>query len=166
MSVPSAFDDEESRDTATKVLSALLSPEDLRDETLMSCLLSSHTLTEATSFPQLDARKFADMLAAAKTVCSHHKLSRSIYQSYAHIFDLPLSQDQYCVIFEKILSIANHTEAVSSNHSSEMIAILRLGQIYGHVVAVAGRSLNGVAKPLAAFTALHRCDACFLSARI
>ena len=156
LSVLSAFDAEENRETATKILLSRLPLEDQQNEVLVSCILRSYTITEVSSFHQLDDRKFDDMVTSAKEICAHPKLSRSIYQNYASIVDLPLSQDQFCAVLEKIISVANHTEALSSNHSMDMIANLRLSEAYGRVVSHAGLSLNGVSKPLAVFTALHR----------
>ncbi len=157
ISVLSAFDTEETRETATKILLPRLSPEDQQNEALVSCILRSHTMAEVNSFHQLDGRKFNDMVTSVKEICAHPKFSRSIYQNYASIVDLPLSQDQFCTVLEKIISVANRTEALSSNHSMDMIANLRLSEAYGRVVSHAGLSLNGVSKPLAVFTALHRC---------
>jgi hypothetical protein len=160
LNVLSAFDTEAGREAAKSILLKLLPPEDQQNELLVACILRSHTSADVNAFHQIDAQKFNAMVSAARDLCNHPAMSRSFYHDHKSIFDLPLSHEQYCAVYEKILSAANQTEAHSSLHSIHLVSNLKLNEAFANVVSSGARDLHGPCRPLAAFAAFHRLPSC------
>jgi hypothetical protein len=156
LNVASAFDSEEGREAARCALLALLPPEDQQNELLVACILRSHTIAEVESFRNIDTQKFNAMVAFARDACHHPAMSRAFYHDHKSIFDLPLTQEQYCLLLEKILSVAVETESHSSLHSIDLISNLKLDEAFANVVSCGARDLLGPSRPLSVFIALHR----------
>ena len=161
----SAFDTEAGREAAKSILLELLVPEDQQNELLVACILRSHTSEEMNHFRLLHddeeyTQSFDAMVSNARDLCNHPAVSRSYYHDHKSIFDLPLTHEQYCAVYEKILSAANETEAHSSPHNVDLISNLKLNEAFANVVSCGARDLHGPSRPLAAFAALHRLLSC------
>jgi hypothetical protein len=161
MSEFSAFDIEETRDACKASLLKLLDPEDQQNGVLVECFLRSHTSSEILSLQQLDAQTFRDAMSAAKQICAHPGMSRAVYRDYGSIFELQLNQEQYGAVFERILSVAEGTEAQSSKQHMVIIANLSLSKLFNKAFGNARQCiLYGAASwPLAFFVQLHRSTA-------
>ena len=161
MSEFSAFDIEETRDACKASLLKLLDPEDQQNGVLVECFLRSHTSSEILSLQQLDAQTFRDAMSAAKQICAHPGMSRAVYRDYGSIFELQLNQEQYGAVFERILSVAEGTEAQSSKQHMDIIANLSLSKLFNKAFGNARQCiLYGAASwPLAFFVQLHRSTA-------
>ena len=85
-------------------------------------------------------------------------MSRAVYRDYGSIFELQLNQEQYGAVFERILSVAEGTEAQSNKQHMDIIANLSLSKLFNKAFGNARQCiLYGAASwPLAFFVQLHR----------
>jgi hypothetical protein len=166
----SANDVEQTRDVDRSLLIQHLSHEDQENDLLVDCVMRSHTSLQLRSFFEDGDRlqRFSEMLISAKQLCNHHSIPRSNYQDHRQIFRLPLGQERYCLVFEKMLSAAALTEETSCRSGMHFISRLDLKNAFSEVVAWGGVGLHGSSRALAAFVSLHRsvdieyCSFCFV----
>jgi hypothetical protein len=155
LSVHSAFDSEAVRDACECALLSLLSPEDRENRVLVECLLRSHTDIEVLSFGQHGS--FHETLALAKQICRHPALSRTVYRDSGSIVPMlsDLNPEQQRAIFERILTVADLTEANSSQIYIHHVSNLGLNSAFSKVLTL-DLLVYGSSWPFELFTRLHR----------
>jgi hypothetical protein len=164
----STFDDPDREACERSLLRLLDSSEDRQNKLLVECLLRSHpskanVLTNEGSifFEQLDSSEFRDTVALAKRLFAHPALSRAAYQDYGSILNIPfLSQEQYGLLFERILLFADRTEANSSIKYINSVAKLSLESAFSKLLQPRTCGLYGASWPMTLFTQVHRFNVC------